>query len=124
MKKRTVRITLDLGPVSYKRLNSLQDKLEDTKVGLVKKSLELLDLVAAEQDKGNKLILEAPDGSQKEIKVVGLHSSTEGNLRGHEDADELDDPEENTKTSNHDELENGKARSFSAEEEFPMTASL
>lgn len=73
MKKKTVRITLDLGPVSYKRLTQLTRFLDNTKIGVIKQALELLERIAHALEKGYSLVMVDRDGNQIPVMIIGLN---------------------------------------------------
>jgi len=73
MRKKNLRVTLDLGPDSQRRLVRLQEALEgETKVGVLKKALQWLEFVVDVDEKGGQVILEDENGTQKPLLVLGV----------------------------------------------------
>ncbi len=63
-----VRITLDLSPEFYARLEELEDLVgADTKANVIRQALQVFEFVALKSRDGYEFRVVAPDGSEKEI---------------------------------------------------------
>jgi len=72
---RKVRITVDLSPALYARLERLTDLLgAETKATVVRDALRLLEYVAEETADGRRFFREAPNGDKEALIFLGIKS--------------------------------------------------
>jgi len=72
---RKVRITVDLSPALYARLERLTELLgTETKATVIRDALRLLEYVAEETADGRRFFREAPNGDKEALVFLGIES--------------------------------------------------
>jgi Arc/MetJ-type ribon-helix-helix transcriptional regulator len=72
---RKVRITVDLSPALYARLERLTELLgAETKATVIRDALRLLEYVAEETADGRRFFREAPNGDKEALVFLGIES--------------------------------------------------
>ncbi len=65
------RIHLVVSPKTKERLTTMQERLDcQSMTEVLRRAIELLDVVTESQDRGDKLVIERADGSSTELHVV------------------------------------------------------
>lgn len=72
-KKKTQRLTLDLGERSWDRLSRLQEVMEaGTKVGVIQSALQLLEFVVDQTRQGHTFLQRDAKGNVGPLTILGL----------------------------------------------------
>lgn len=72
---RKVRITVDLSPALFERLERLTDLLgAESKATVVRDALRLLEYVAEQTAEGRRFFRETPDGEKEALVFLGIDS--------------------------------------------------
>lgn len=65
------RLTIDLPEPVRQKLNSLRERTNaDSLVEVIRRAILVYDLIAIESAKGGKLIIRAPDGTEREVVLL------------------------------------------------------
>jgi hypothetical protein len=74
IKKKTQRVTLDLGEHAARRLERLQDVLDvRSMVGVIQLSLQLMEYVADQMSEGREFLSKDKDGNLERIAFLGIN---------------------------------------------------
>ena len=80
MKERKIRITVDLSPALFERLEHLTNLMgAESKATVIRDALRLLEYVAEQTSEGYRFFRETPTGEKEALVFVGLDA---GRLEG------------------------------------------
>ena len=72
-KPKTTRVQVEMPETSMRRLKQLQNRTEAVSYAQVfRHALQLYEAIIEEQDRGSTMFIKRDDGSEVEVKIMGL----------------------------------------------------